>query len=251
MYTDKQRSHRSQPTRPFTIYRMFREEPEFDVPPPRKPIWPWLALAGLLALVLIVWKAGGFRPTLDLHDGVQHPAVGRTLDAFQLQPLTGDPPPIANADLVGKVTLVNFWGTWCPPCRDEFPELYELAQHLRDKPDFQFISVSCSGRPGTDELEIAASTTDFLRQQRATLPTYRDAQAHTRLALIQAGVVQNFAYPTTILIGRDGTIRALWEGYREGLVDDMLAATLAELKRPAPPNPAADIESVDREEPRR
>ena len=47
------------------------------------------------------------------------------------------------------------------------------------------------------------------------------------------------------LATQDGT------GATVTLVDDMLAATLAELKRPAPPNPAADIESVDREEPRR
>jgi cytochrome c biogenesis protein CcmG/thiol:disulfide interchange protein DsbE len=213
---------------------MFREEPEFDVRPPRQPVWPWLALAGLLALVLIVWKAGGIRPVIDVRDGVNHPAVGRALETFDLQPLTGDPPPIGPADLAGKVTLVNFWGPWCPPCRDEFPELYDLAQHLSGKPDFRFVSVSCSGRLERDELEVAESTTQFLREKRATLPTYRDAHAKTRLAMEQAALVQNFAYPTTILIGRDGKIRGLWEGYRQGLVDDMLAATLAELKQPAP-----------------
>lgn len=212
---------------------MFSEQPEFDTLPPRKPLWPWFALAGLLALVLIVWKAGGIRPTIDVRDGVKHPAVGRALETFELQPLTGEPPPLDLADLAGKVTLVNFWGTWCGPCQVEFPELYELSQHLGDKPDFRFVSVSCSGRLGTDEREAAAPTAQFLRQQRATLPTYRDALAATRLALERAEIVQNFSYPTTILIGRDGTIRGLWEGYREGLVDDMRAATLAELQRPA------------------
>jgi thiol-disulfide isomerase/thioredoxin len=222
---------------------MLSEQPEFDTLPPRKPLWPWIALAGLLALVLIVWKAGGLRPAIDIADGVNHPAVGRTLEAFELQPLTGDPPPLGPADLAGQVTLINFWGPWCGPCQVEFPELYDLAQHLSDKPDFRFASVSCSGRLGTDELEGAESTEQFLREQRATLPTYRDAQAATRLALEQSGIVQNFAYPTTLLVGRDGTIRALWEGYREGLVDDMLAATLAELKRPAPARSETAAES--------
>jgi thiol-disulfide isomerase/thioredoxin len=213
---------------------MFSEEPEFDVPPPRKPIWPWIALASLLGLVLIAWKAGGFRPPLEVRDGVKHSAVGAALETFELQPLTGDPPPLSRADSLGKVTLVNFWGPWCGPCQREFPELYDLAQHLRDKPDFQFVSVSCSGSLGGDELDMAESTQQFLRQQQATLPTHRDAEAVTRLALERSSLVQGFAYPTTMLIGRDGTIRALWAGYRDGLVDDMLTAVTAELKRPLP-----------------
>jgi thiol-disulfide isomerase/thioredoxin len=220
---------------------MFSEQPEFDPLPPRKPLWPWFALAGLLALVLIFWKAKG--PAIEIADGVKHPAVGQTLETFELQPLTGDPPPLGSADLAGQVTLINFWGPWCGPCQAEFPELYDLAQHLSDKPDFRFASVSCSGQLGSNELEGAESTEQFLREQQATLSTYRDAQAVTRLALERTGIVQNFAYPTTLLIGRDGTIRGLWEGYREGVVDDMLAATLAELKRPAPARSETTAES--------
>ena len=40
------------------------------------------------------------------------------------------------------MTLVNFWGPWCPACGIEFPHLVELEEHFRTDPNFQFLSVS-------------------------------------------------------------------------------------------------------------
>ena len=225
---------------------MLSEQREFETPPPRRA-FPWLAVgvviaaAGLLTLsVLSRRNAIELPPDEDLSMGPDHPAVGQRLDGLQLQPLTGQPPPLSSSDLQGRVTLLNFWGPWCRPCKVEFPHLAELEEHFRSEADFRFVSVSCSGGPGSDE-NMADETERFLRQQRADFPTHRDADSVTR-AQIQR-VAGQFAYPSTLVIGRDGSIRAFWLGYAPGVERQMrqiVEKALAELTVPVPVESASE-----------
>src|SRR4051812_15239563 len=149
-----------------------------DLAPPRERarIWPWAIIALAVAGMLLIW---GSRPQRTSNRGNSHPGVGKELTVFALQPLTGSPPPLDSADLHGKVTLVNFWGTWCPPCAIEFPHIAEIEQHFRGRTGFQFASVSASPSPREDA-DIGPATSDFLVQMKAKFSTYRDAQAVTR-----------------------------------------------------------------------
>src|SRR5262249_39047933 len=135
-----------------------------------------------------------------------HPAIGTKLTMFRLEPLTGNGRPITEADLIGKVTLVNFWGPWCGACVVEFPHLMEIEKHFREEPDFQFLSISTNYNP-RDDKGLAQSTEHFLKQRRADFPTYRDPDAATTRDLIQAARLDHFGYPTTVLIDREGAIR--------------------------------------------
>ena len=207
---------------------MLSEQPEFDTPPPRS-LTPWIAVgivavaAGLLFLAV---RGGGFRG-VELPRGDEHPAVGQRLTRLSLEPLTGDPPPISLDDLQGRVTLINLWGPWCRPCAIEFPHLKELAQHFRQHEDFRFVSISYAN--GADE-QLATDTVRFLKQQRAEFPTYTDPSDRTRRRLID--VVGQIGFPTTILIGRDGAIRAVWPGYADGLERQMREVTEKVLAEP-------------------
>ncbi|HEY7192858.1 MAG TPA: TlpA disulfide reductase family protein [Gemmatimonadales bacterium] len=71
----------------------------------------------------------------------QVPTQGRDLfvPAFALPDLTGK--PVRLADYRGKVTLVNFWASWCEPCRAEFPHMAELYRNL-DRKDFDIAAIS-------------------------------------------------------------------------------------------------------------
>jgi len=183
------------------------------LPPENKswPIWPWLVLLLVLVAILIVHAASSSSVPTELR-GTKHPAVGTKLTTFQLEPLTGKGQSVSESALEGKVTLVNFWGPWCPACLIEFPHLMEVEKHFRSDARFQFFSISSNADP-RDETGLAASTEEFLKQQQADFPTYCDPQGDTARSFIMAAKVDDFGFPSTLLIGPDGTLRGLWLGY--------------------------------------
>lgn len=200
---------------------MLSEQREIDTPPPRS-LAPWfaggvvlLAAAGLAVVVLTGGRGGDTNLADEPPMASEHPAVGKRLPWLELQPLTGDPPPLSLEDLPGRVTLINFWGPWCGPCVVEFPHLKEIEQHFRSQADFRFVSVSCSQQGGGTDEHMADETTQFLNQQNANFPTYRDSNGRTRRAVYQTA--GEMAYPSTLILGRDGTIQAMWVGYAPGM----------------------------------
>jgi thiol-disulfide isomerase/thioredoxin len=201
---------------------MLSEQREFDTPPPpsgRLGLWilAWLLIG--LAVVVVVSRQFGGRPTRE-SPAPPHPAIGKKLERLSLEPLTGTTAPLALDDLTGKVALINIWGTWCGPCVIEFPHLKELAEHYQNEPDFRLVSISCTG-PGGDDEELADNTSRFLREQRADFPTYSDPQWTTRNEIARVTNERGVPYPTTVIVGRDGTIQALWFGYADGLTAEM------------------------------
>src|SRR3954466_3532940 len=100
------------------------------MPPERKPVrlWPWLLL---LIVFVAMFALRAWRATPEAEQRGEHdPAVGAQLTDFRWEPLTGDARPVTQADLEDKLTLVNFWGPWCPACAIEFPHLVELEEHF-------------------------------------------------------------------------------------------------------------------------
>jgi hypothetical protein len=95
-----------------------------------------------------------------------------------------------------------------------------LAEHYQNEPDFRLVSISCTG-PGGDDEELADNTSRFLREQRADFPTYSDPQWTTRNEIARVTNERGVPYPTTVIVGRDGTIQALWFGYADGLTAEM------------------------------
>jgi len=179
----------------------------------RWPAWPWLLLVVALVIVLAV-RFGRMLPEPEAR-GERDPAVGKRLTRFRLEPLTGDSRQVTEADLEGKVTLVNFWGPWCGACAIEFPHLVELEEHFRSRSGFQFFSVSTNADP-RDEQGLREGTEQFLKQHQANFATYRDPQAETIIELTNSATIDNFGFPATVLLGPDGVIRGLWIGYVPG-----------------------------------
>lgn len=171
-------------------------------------------LAVVLLLVVFVKKALP-PPT----DPTKEPAVGKRPESLHLTPLEGDAEPITLASLQGDVVLINFWGPWCPPCRAEFPELMELREALAKTENFRFVSVSAM--PNGDEDDLVKMTKRFLLPQKYDLPVYRDSDLTTREELRELNQSRDFPFPTTILLDRQGVIRAVWIGYQQGVGEQM------------------------------
>ncbi|NIL98561.1 MAG: redoxin domain-containing protein, partial [Planctomycetales bacterium] len=84
----------------------------------------------------------------------QHPAVGARLPTLQLRALTTGWGDVQLSDLRGNVVLLNFWGTWCGPCRQELPHLADIYARFGTRKDFRLLAVSC-GLKG-DDRDLAA-----------------------------------------------------------------------------------------------
>ncbi len=100
-----------------------------------------------------------------------------------------DLPGFRLADARGQVVLLNFWASWCPPCRDELPSL-ELLEAALEKQDFRVVAVNYR--------ETDAALKRFLDVMPSSLAVVRDADG---------SVAKSFGakvFPTSVLIGRDG-----------------------------------------------
>jgi len=163
-----------------------------------------------------------------------HPAVGRSVGNLPLVSLADS--TRQTPTFVGRVTLLNFWGTWCPPCRRELPGLVRLADRLRSEPAFQLVAVSCGGRAPEDMATLTESTNAFLKEavgpaQRSAIEPWADPDGQTRM--IFSASFGFDAFPTTYLVGPDAKVRQVWVGYRSRDETDIARAIVAALKESA------------------
>jgi thiol-disulfide isomerase/thioredoxin len=156
-----------------------------------------------------------------------HPAVGRAVGGLPLVSLADSSRPAPS--FAGKVTLLNFWGTWCPPCRRELPGLVRLAGRLADQPAFQLVAISCGGRLPENMPMLAESTAQLLADERLSLEAWADPEGRARQ--IAAATLGFSAFPTTYLVGPNATVRQVWVGYRSRDEADMARALVALLKQ--------------------
>jgi len=105
----------------------------------------------------------------------------------------------------GKPLLVNFWATWCGPCREEFPDLVKIDNEYRGRIDFVTISLDFP-----EELDIAVPK--FLSEMKAEMPTYLLVSPDENTIISSIAKDWNGALPSTILYNEKGEITYLRQG---------------------------------------
>lgn len=150
-------------------------------------------LAGVMVIALVWLLAGrtaqpALPPVAELH---------RPAPSFALPALDGT--TVRLEDYRGKVVLINFWGTWCEPCKDETPALQEAYRKLRDQ-GLVIIGVDLRNqeRGGADGL---ADVRTFAQRYGLTYPIALDASGDTARAF------QIYPIPTSYFIDQNGMIR--------------------------------------------
>jgi thiol-disulfide isomerase/thioredoxin len=169
----------------------------------------YLFVIAIVALGALIWALlDGKGQTKNR--GSEHSAVGKAFPQIQWQPLVGAQAPLRSSDLRGKVLLVNYFGTWCPPCYLEFPQLSRLVARNVGHPDFRAVLVSCS-QSEMEEETLKRETEQFLKRFNVSLPVYSDRQFCGSLSL-----PSSTGFPKTGLVDRTGIVRGLWIGYEPG-----------------------------------
>lgn len=132
--------------------------------------------------------------------------VGDAVPNLAAYDLAGEMP-----ELKGKVTYIDFWASWCPPCKASFPAIEQLYQQ-RKGDGFQVIAIS------VDSSERAMNS--FLKRANPSFATIWDRKQ----ALVEEAGIE--VMPTSFLVDANGVIRSAHTGYRKGVTDEELAAAV-------------------------
>lgn len=156
---------------------------------------------------------------------VENPRRARENFAPDFSLTTADGEYIALDDLRGKVVLLDFWGTWCPPCVASVPSLRALHKKYEKETSFVMISISTDGE--------AEKWQTFTAKNQMSWPQYLDRQRK----VVRAFDVR--AYPTYIVLDHEGIVRFRNTGFsseRDGGLEDIIRKQLKIVAKATTPN---------------
>jgi thiol-disulfide isomerase/thioredoxin len=106
---------------------------------------------------------------------------------FKVTTLSGDSKTRTSSK--GKIVLLNFWATWCPPCREEVPGIEKLSVAMKGK-NFEVFAVT--------EGDDLATVKSFIAEQKLSFPIYLDPKGILSRTYASQGI------PTTYVLDKDG-----------------------------------------------
>jgi peroxiredoxin len=194
----------------------------------------WLSALGALAIVLAV---GAFAFALPKGDkGSGDPAAGAApkgdTKALEGQPapdwsfpILGSVKSVKLSELKGNVVLVDYWATWCPPCRASLPNINALANdnELKEKGLRVF---------ALNSKESVEKARKYVDENKFTFTVLMDQNGKFGKEYHVRGI------PTTVIVGRDGTIKNVFIGYGDGSDEKLRAAIDEALKEEMPTKPS-------------
>ncbi|WP_248925379.1 thiol-disulfide oxidoreductase ResA [Paenibacillus hamazuiensis] len=167
----------------------------------------WVQIV-IFAAVLVI---GGFTLFSNLFQDNKKPVQGDKAPDFNLVGMDGKTHKLS--DYRGKTVLVNFWGTFCPPCKEEMPAMQRQYEKTK-REDIEFLALNLAESPITVQ--------NFISQYKVTFPILYDDKEEIRK---KYGVIN---YPTSFFISPDGKIAEVKVGM---MTDDYLQQTIAQLTK--------------------
>ena len=131
--------------------------------------------------------------------------AGAPAPAFQLNSSAGK--PVALADYKGQIVLLNFWASWCGPCRQEMPILEQLNRQYRNK------GVTLLG---VNVEPDSAAAVNWLKATPVSFPILFDVDSKV------SKLYQVEGMPNTVILDRKGLVRYIHRGYSAGAENEYL-----------------------------
>ncbi len=125
------------------------------------------------------------------------PRTGNPAPTFEAR-LLGADEPFRLADAAGRVVLIDFWATWCPPCVKSLPALQKLHRRYANDAGVLVLTVN-DGSSADEDLK------KFLQRGKYDFPVVVDSGEISRAYSVKS-------LPTTVLVGPDGTVREVFVG---------------------------------------
>ncbi|GAA4176767.1 hypothetical protein GCM10022218_24470 [Sphingobacterium ginsenosidimutans] len=155
----------------------------------------------------MLMKIGLFKPTLEVPKKAAEPidAGGKSAsNTVSFVNHLGE--TVQVADLKGKVVFINFWATWCGPCRAEMPSINVLYDKFKDNPNIVFLIVEIEG----DKEKAAA----FVKNEKLTLPISYPNSDIPKEWLSES-------IPSTVILDKGGNLATRHEGMADYSTPDV------------------------------
>lgn len=182
----------------------------------RRPRLAFLLIVGLLAAMMMLSACGsgraaepageaigvemlpaglgrGFPEVVVLAEDNRGPKVGETTPGFRM--VLADGSHINIEDLQGRPVMINFWATWCPPCRREMPDIIAASEAHED---LVVLAVNVQ-----EDLKIVEP---FVNDFGISMPVLMDGEGKLRNAYGVSGM------PTSVFVDQEGNVSAIWSG---------------------------------------
>ena len=162
----------------------------------------------ILILVIVLLLVGGTfayrtlsrltEPTVPYAPSAQSDLTGEAQESAPAPDFTvynADGSTVALSEKQGKPVFINFWATWCPPCRSELADINKAYETYGDRIEFMMVDLT-DGYNGEDQPTVEA----FVAENGYTFPVYFDLDSSAAMAYGVRSI------PTTVLVAADGTL---------------------------------------------
>ncbi len=124
--------------------------------------------------------------------------VGDPAPDFELPDLKGQTQRLS--EYLGRTVVINFWTTWCPPCREEMPALQQAFEKFQDQ-GFVVLAVNWTAADDKDQIG------PYVQELGLTFPILLDTESQ-----VSEGLFSVLGLPTSVFVGRDGKVREVFIG---------------------------------------